>query len=426
MTDFSMRNEPLYGTSSIIGITDIINEITTGVGVTVDGVLLKDGIVSTDTINEITTGSGVTVEGVLLKDSIVSVDTINEQSINTGVTVEGVLLKDSIVSTDIINEQSSGVGVTIDGVLLKDSIVSTDTINEQSINTGVTIDGVLLKDSIVSVDTINEQSSSAGVTIEGVLLKTHMIFTDFVNEETAAEGVTIDGVLLKDSIVNTNTISPKSGTTTTVSQDLTIQGHTNAVSLGLQSLNINTGGGILTTDTNNSDISQWLQIVDVNTGLYKYIPCYSSPNLQLPVTLAYVPCSSWMQCSISTGNDQDDDIVWETNSNSVDNEITLKVDNKNIDIQTTGTYLIAANMNFDITVAAGLETYLRFHFTKGVINLISSLSSIPNLSAGNDFGGCTISCVLSLVAADDYSFTVFSVEDDVYTRNGTGSITRIA
>lgn len=75
-----------------------------------------------DTIAESTSGAGVTVDGVLLKDSQVTTDVINEKTGAAGVTVDGVLLKDSQVTTDQINEKTSAAGVTIDGVLLKDTI----------------------------------------------------------------------------------------------------------------------------------------------------------------------------------------------------------------------------------------------------------------------------------------------------------------
>jgi len=58
---------------------DIVAESTSAAGVTVDGVLLKDGgivcadaaVLEVDTVNEATAAAGVTVDGVLLKDSIV-------------------------------------------------------------------------------------------------------------------------------------------------------------------------------------------------------------------------------------------------------------------------------------------------------------------------------------------------------------------
>lgn len=60
--------------SNATGIkTNVIAEYTTGSGVTIDGVLLKDGAFSTDTVNESTPAAGVTVDGVLNKDGMVVV-----------------------------------------------------------------------------------------------------------------------------------------------------------------------------------------------------------------------------------------------------------------------------------------------------------------------------------------------------------------
>ena len=52
--------------------------------------------------------------------STVQVDTINESTTGSGVTVDGVLIKDNAVNTDTISEKTSGSGVTIDGILIKD------------------------------------------------------------------------------------------------------------------------------------------------------------------------------------------------------------------------------------------------------------------------------------------------------------------
>ena len=56
--------------------------------------------------------------------STVQVDTINESTTGSGVTVDGVLIKDNAVNTDTITEKTSGSGVTIDGLLIKDSNVT--------------------------------------------------------------------------------------------------------------------------------------------------------------------------------------------------------------------------------------------------------------------------------------------------------------
>lgn len=86
---------------------------------------ITDGTSSFDTISELTSGAGVTVDGVLLKDSQVTTDQINEKTGAVGVTIDGVLLKDSQVTTDVINEKTATAGVTLDSVLLKDGLVKT-------------------------------------------------------------------------------------------------------------------------------------------------------------------------------------------------------------------------------------------------------------------------------------------------------------
>lgn len=50
----------------------------------------------------------------------VDVDTVNEKTSGTGVTLDGVLLKDSEVTTDTINEKTAAAGVTIDSLQIKD------------------------------------------------------------------------------------------------------------------------------------------------------------------------------------------------------------------------------------------------------------------------------------------------------------------
>lgn len=122
------------------GEFDIINEETSGSGVTVDGVLIKDSQVTTNTINEKTAAAGVTADGVLLKDSKVTVanGTVADPSVIVGsggngfyqvsVLQVGASINDTLVGgfnsagvfTDTIAEQTSTVGVTVDGALIKD------------------------------------------------------------------------------------------------------------------------------------------------------------------------------------------------------------------------------------------------------------------------------------------------------------------
>ena len=89
-----------------------------------------DGTLSADTISEKTSAIGVTIDGVLLKDNDISandissnnlyVDTINERTSASGVTIDGVLLKDNNVTcTDLtasgttsVTTQSAGDNTT--------------------------------------------------------------------------------------------------------------------------------------------------------------------------------------------------------------------------------------------------------------------------------------------------------------------------
>lgn len=82
---------------------DVIDEATSGAGVTIDDVLLKDGEVTTDVIHEATGGAGVTADGVLLKDGEVTTDVIHEKTAATGVTIDSVLLKDGALGTVKVN-----------------------------------------------------------------------------------------------------------------------------------------------------------------------------------------------------------------------------------------------------------------------------------------------------------------------------------
>lgn len=144
---------------------DVINEVTTGSGVTVDGVLHKDGEISTDVINETNPGSGVTIDGVLLKDNVVNVDIISEKNANQGVTIDGVVLKDS--------------GITVAGHILPTTDVTYDLgstdykfrdlyLSGSSITLGaqeITTDATSITLPFVKTDRVEEKTPSGGITI---------------------------------------------------------------------------------------------------------------------------------------------------------------------------------------------------------------------------------------------------------------------
>jgi hypothetical protein len=53
----------------------------------------------------------------------IAADTISEATSGSGVTIDGVKLKDSVVTSDQVDEKSPGAGVTVDGCLIKDGAV---------------------------------------------------------------------------------------------------------------------------------------------------------------------------------------------------------------------------------------------------------------------------------------------------------------
>lgn len=100
-----------------------------------------DGTLSADTISEVTSGNGVVIDGVTVKDSTVALGdgSVSDLSVKIGadennglygvsdtqlgVAVEGALVAmfdTNGLATSTISEQVSTVGVTIDGALIKD------------------------------------------------------------------------------------------------------------------------------------------------------------------------------------------------------------------------------------------------------------------------------------------------------------------
>jgi hypothetical protein len=78
-TDFAVTANTFTAVSGSTIATNTIAETTAASGVTIDGVLLKDGgavfadaaTIEIDTVNEATNAAGVTVDGVLIKDTAV-------------------------------------------------------------------------------------------------------------------------------------------------------------------------------------------------------------------------------------------------------------------------------------------------------------------------------------------------------------------
>ena len=77
-------------------LVDVIDESTGAAGVTVDGVLIKDG-------------------GVILADAaVLEVDTVNEATAAAGVTVDGLLIKDGSIRPDVIADPGDAGAIPVD------------------------------------------------------------------------------------------------------------------------------------------------------------------------------------------------------------------------------------------------------------------------------------------------------------------------
>ncbi len=82
--------------------------------------MLSGSVLETNTINETTAASGVTIDGVLIKDggavfadaATIEIDTINEATAAAGVTIDGVLVKDGAVTA-----RRPVIAVTADGAI---------------------------------------------------------------------------------------------------------------------------------------------------------------------------------------------------------------------------------------------------------------------------------------------------------------------
>jgi hypothetical protein len=111
-----------------------------------------DTTFSADTISEFTAGSGVTVDGVLLKDGKVDLNG-----------VAGALILDADADTHIGASTDDQIDITISGAAdfrltantftaLSGSAIATNTISETTADAGVTVDSVLLKDGNVDLN----------------------------------------------------------------------------------------------------------------------------------------------------------------------------------------------------------------------------------------------------------------------------------
>jgi len=226
-----------------------VNEIISRLNTISDG----DGVLEADTINEYTSGSGVTIDGVLIKDGTITTTAPVIQSVDPAITATGVNNTDCYAMTEELNIITGGAAAT--GVKLPTAVVGlkiivanltastkvvypflADQIDDLTVSTG----GMTLQPEEVVVfncyTTVKWQSDSEA---DGTF---STLYTDTIAERTAATGVTTDGVLMKDG----NVALPKGGAHSLVLTDSTVAAETGgALSItGAAGATTGSGGGI--------------------------------------------------------------------------------------------------------------------------------------------------------------------------------------
>jgi hypothetical protein len=138
--------------------------------------------IKADAISESTSGSGVTIDGLLIKDggipSLNLDDYLTTDGSRAGATGQAQDFGSYGVKADVIDESTADAGVTIDGLLIKDGTIP---------SLGFDGSGYLKTD-----------GSRAGATGQAQDFGSYGIKADIINESTVDTGVTIDGFTIKD------------------------------------------------------------------------------------------------------------------------------------------------------------------------------------------------------------------------------------
>lgn len=162
------------------------------------------GTTSVDTISERTSGSGVTVDGVLLKDGTIDLNGVADA-----------IILDADGDTTISSDTEDTINFEINGAddfqmtantftALSGSTIATNTISETTAGSGVTIDSVLLKDASVTASSIKHSTAfgtpAVNVTTQeygdGRHITTTLSFSGLVLGAPTAGGNSAHGVLL--------------------------------------------------------------------------------------------------------------------------------------------------------------------------------------------------------------------------------------
>ena len=275
---------------SQVGTVDTLAEILAN-GNTSGGtniVVSSGDVITTNTINETTAASGVTIDGVLVKDGQVdgrdvSVDGTKLDTVETSADVtDATNVLAALVGQEVV---ATGFTGTLDGVL-GGGTPAAITGTALTLTTGATVTTVLDEDNMASNsatalatqqsikayvdsqvgtgDTLAEILANGNTTggTDIVVSSGDVITTNTINETTAASGVTIDSLLVKDGGI-TGTTGVFSGNLTVDTNTLFVNAASNRVGIGTSSpaTQLEVVGVIRSSGT-----SPTISVLDTNAG----------------------------------------------------------------------------------------------------------------------------------------------------------------
>lgn len=186
---------------------------------------LNKDVLFINTLNEVYDDSGVTIDGCLIKDGLVDGVDVDELHTNfnahVGASIDphGTTLHQTTLACSTINERVEDAGVTIDGLLIKDGEVDGVDVSQLNTNfndhvsTSVNPHGTTLTQSAIKCNSINPINSGETLIVAGLSLINaniycgriycvNSVYSDNINERNSGNGVTVDGVLIKDGTVD--------------------------------------------------------------------------------------------------------------------------------------------------------------------------------------------------------------------------------
>lgn len=166
-----------------------------------------------------------------------ALDQIKERTADAGVTIDGVLLKDGALTVDALNiddisEKTAAHGVEVEDVLIKDtSIYSTDDCGSLKVYGGQNSapmfylfgknhGNTALKGAIhFKATNVAGNNTVTAIIVDGMsdtpyVEIQHTLKSDTISEKTADAGVTIDSLLIKDGYTHIPSRTPSSATDT--------------------------------------------------------------------------------------------------------------------------------------------------------------------------------------------------------------------